>query len=234
MFGRTMLSLEDRYACAEEWVEIIKRLWTEDDEFDHEGRFYKIAKGYLQPKPIQAPYPVIMNAGASERGRHFAAKYCDMVYTVIRTGGLDECRAHVQAYHKLAREEYGREIRVWTLVNIVQGETEQEARDFYDYYVHQKGDWAAAKNMMETFNLDINQRNIPPERIKAMHEAFIQGWGGLPLVGTKEQIVDSLRVLSDAGLDGVLVAFPRYEAGLRQFRDTIYPLMQQAGLRDFV
>ena len=83
-----------------------------------------------------------MNAGASERGRHFAAKHCDLVYTVIRTGGLDECRAHVQAYHKLAREEYGREVQVWTLANIVQGETEKEARDFYDYYVHEKGDWA--------------------------------------------------------------------------------------------
>jgi alkanesulfonate monooxygenase SsuD/methylene tetrahydromethanopterin reductase-like flavin-dependent oxidoreductase (luciferase family) len=140
----------------------------------------------------------------------------------------------VQAYHKLAREEYGRDIRVWTLVNIVQGETEKEARDFYEYYVRQKGDWAAAENMIETFNLEINQRNVPPERIKAMQEAFIQGWGGLPLVGTKEQIVDSLRKLSEAGLDGVLVAFPRYEAGMREFRDVTYPLLCEAGLRDLV
>jgi len=234
MFGQRMLTHEDRYACAEEWIGIIKRLWTEDDEFDHEGRFYRIVKGYLEPKPIQAPYPVIMNAGASERGRHFAAKYCDMVYTVIRTGGLDECRAHVQAYHKLAREEYGREIRVWTLVNIVQGETEKDARDYYDYYVRQKGDWAAAKNMIETFSLDINERNVPPERVEAMQEAFIQGWGGFPLIGTKEQIVDGLRTLSEAGLDGVLVCFPRYEADMRKFCDTIYPLMRQAGLRDTV
>ena len=71
MFGSQMLGHEDRYACAEEWITIIKRLWTEDDACDHDGRFYKISKGYLQPKPIQAPYPAIMNAGASERGRHF-------------------------------------------------------------------------------------------------------------------------------------------------------------------
>jgi len=32
----------------------------------------------------------------------------------------------------------------------------------------------------------------------------------------------------------VLVAFPRYEAGMREFRDTVYPLLMQAGLRDFV
>ena len=232
MFNQPMLSHEERYACAEEWLAIIKRLWTEDESFDHDGRFYKIVKGYLAPKPIQFPYPAIMNAGASERGRHFAAKHCDLVYTVIRTGGLDECRAHVQAYHKLARE-YGRDIRVWTLCNIVQGETEKEARDFYNYYVHQQGDWEAAKTMVETFSLDINQRNVPPERIKPLQEAFIQGWGGLPVVGTKEQVVDALTMLSRAGLDGVLVAFPRYEEGMRQFRDVTYPLLKQAGLRDF-
>jgi len=234
MFGQPLLTHEERYACAEEWLAIVKRLWTEDDAFDHQGRFFKIAKGYLQPKPIQPPHPAIMNAGASELGRHFAVKHCDLVFTVIRTGGLDECRAHVQAYHKLARETYGREIKVWTLVNIVQGETEKEARDFYDYYVRQKGDWEAAKNMVDTFSLEINKRNVTPERIKPLQEAFIQGWGGLPVVGTKEQVVDTLTTLSRAGLDGLLVAFPRYEQGMREFRDVTYPLIKQAGLRDFV
>jgi alkanesulfonate monooxygenase SsuD/methylene tetrahydromethanopterin reductase-like flavin-dependent oxidoreductase (luciferase family) len=73
MFGNPMMGHAERYACAEEWFSIVKRLWTEDDMFDHEGRFYKITKGYLQPKPIQAPYPAVMSAGASERGREFAA-----------------------------------------------------------------------------------------------------------------------------------------------------------------
>ena len=234
MFGQPMLSHEDRYACADEWIAIVKRLWTEDDSFDHEGRFFKIKKGYLAPKPIQYPHPAIMNAGASELGRHYAVKNCDLVYTVIRTGGLEECRAHVQAYHKLARETYHREIKVWTLVNIVQGETEKEARDFYNYYVHQQGDWEAAKNMVEIFSLETNKRDVPPARIKPLQEAFIQGWGGLPVVGTKEQVVDALTTLSKAGLDGVLVAFPRYEQGMREFRDVTYPLLQQAGLRDFL
>ena len=134
-----------------------------------------------------------MNAGASELGRHYAVKNCDLVFTVIRTGGLEECRAHVQAYHTLAREQYDRDIKVWTLVNIVQGETEKEARDFYNYYVHQQGDWEAAKNMVEIFSLETNKRNVPPERIKPLQEAFIQGWGGLPVVGTREQVVDTLR-----------------------------------------
>ena len=174
-----------------------------------------------------------MNAGGSERGRHFACKHADMVYTVIRNTDPELNRAHVQAYHALAKE-YGRKIQVWSLANIVQGETEKEARDFYNYYVHQQGDWEAAKNMVDTFSLEINKRNVQPERIKPLQEAFIQGWGGLPVVGTREQVVDMLATLSKAGLDGLLVAFPRYEEGLRDFRDKTYPLLQQAGLRDFI
>ncbi|MEX2035944.1 MAG: LLM class flavin-dependent oxidoreductase, partial [Xanthobacteraceae bacterium] len=76
MFGQPMLSHEDRYACAEEWLGIVKRVWTQDESFDHAGRFFKIAKGYLAPKPIQYPHPAVMNAGASELGRHFAARHC--------------------------------------------------------------------------------------------------------------------------------------------------------------
>ena len=59
MFGIPLLEHDKRYDMAGEWIEIIKRLWTEDDEFDYDGKFYQIKKGYLQPKPI-ARHPVIM------------------------------------------------------------------------------------------------------------------------------------------------------------------------------
>ena len=234
MFDLALARHEDRYARAEEWLDIVKRLWTEDDDFDHEGQFYRIKKGYLKPKPIQRPYPAIMNAGASERGRHFAAKNCDLVYTLLRSYDLDALKAHVAAYHTLAREEYGRTIRVWTLATIVQGETEKEAREFYQYYVHEKGDWAAAGNVVDAMGAEINQRSYTPEQKRAIAEVFISGWGGYPLIGTKEQVVDKLTGLSRMGIDGVLLSWPRYEAGMREFRDVTYPLLKQAGLRDLM
>ncbi len=236
MFGAPMRPHAERYEATEEWMQIVKRLWTEDEDFDFDGKYYRIKKGYLQPKPIQKPHPPIMNAASSERGRHFAAKYCDLVYTVVR-GGLDRAfedwKAHIAAYHKLAREEYGREVRVWTLANIIQAETEKEARDFYDYYVKEKGDWQAALNAVETFMLDVNARNIPADRVKFMQEGLISGWNGYNLIGTKEQIVDGLAALSRTGLDGVILCWPRFEAGMREFRDVTYPLLVQTGLRDF-
>jgi len=233
MFNIPLQGHAERYECAEEWLAIVKRLWTEDETFDYAGKFYKVSKGYLQPKPLQKPHPAIMNAGSSERGRHFACKHADLVYTVIRDPDPDANRAHIARYHQLAKD-YGREVRVWTLANIVQGETEKEAKEFYDYYVHQKGDWAAAENVVAAMAAEINARNYPPERLKAMAQTFVAGWGGHTLVGSKEQIVDGLARLSSWGLDGLLLAFPRYDEGMREFRDVTYPLLRQAGLRDFV
>ena len=232
MFDMPLTRHEDRYARAEEWLAIIRRLWTEDDDFDHEGDFYRIKKGYLEPKPIQKPHPPVMNAGASERGRHFAAKNCDLAFTLIRTHDFDVNAAHVAAYKRLAREEYGRSIQVWTHAVAVQGETEQEARKFYDYYVQEKGDWDADSNVIDAMAAEINEKEFPPERKRAISEMFIAGWGGHPLVGTKEQIVDKLAGLSRMGMDGVLLSWPRFEAGMREFRDTTLPLVKQAGLRD--
>jgi dimethylsulfone monooxygenase len=65
-----------------------------------------------------------------------------------------------------------------------------------------------------------------------MAEMMISGWGGFPLIGTREQIVDGLLTLSKIGLDGVLLSWPRYVEGMREFREATYPLLKQTGLRD--
>ena len=51
-------------------------------------------KGFHQPKPIQKPFPPIMNAGSSATGARFAAKYADMVFTTSqpRYARRDRCR----------------------------------------------------------------------------------------------------------------------------------------------
>jgi alkanesulfonate monooxygenase SsuD/methylene tetrahydromethanopterin reductase-like flavin-dependent oxidoreductase (luciferase family) len=175
MFGVSLLEHEDRYACAEEWLTIVKRLWQDDEKFDFEGKFYCVKGGYLQPKPIQEPYPVIMNAGSSERGRRFACQHCDLVFTNIRSHDIAINTAHIAAYHKLARQTYGREVRVWGNATIVQADTDKEARDFYHYYVHEKGDWIAARNVIDTMAAEINKRDYPEERRNAMAEMMYQG-----------------------------------------------------------
>lgn len=229
MFGSPLVEHDRRYDWAAEWLDVIKRLWTEEEAFDYDGQFYQIKKGWLQPKPLQKPYPPIMNAGGSEKGRHYAAKYCDVAFIILESHDLEAGRAMVDRYRTLAREDYGREIQVWSYAYVVQGDTEKDARDFYNYYVHQKGDWAAVDNLVST--MIANAQTLPSHILQQMKEHFIAGWGGYPLVGTKEQIVGGLQRLSDMGLDGTLLSWPRYIDGMKQFEVETLPLVKQAGLR---
>jgi alkanesulfonate monooxygenase SsuD/methylene tetrahydromethanopterin reductase-like flavin-dependent oxidoreductase (luciferase family) len=229
MFGAPQMDHAVRYDCAEEWLEIIKRLWTEDEEFDYEGRFYKVAGARLAPRPVQRPHPVIMNAGGSERGRHYAAKLCDVVFIVLDSHDPDEIRAKVDSYRRLAKEEYGRELLVWSYGYVVQGDTDRDAQAYWDYYVNQMGDWEAATTLVTM--LGINAQTIPEDRLAGMKQHFIAGWGGYPLIGRSETVVDHLSMLVDAGFDGVLLSWPRYLEDMRRFQQETYPLLVQAGLR---
>ena len=161
MFGIPLREHDDRYDMAAEWLEIIKKLWTEEEEFDYQGKYYNIQKGYLMPKPVQRPFPAVMNAGGSEKGRHFCAKYCDIAFVGLVSHALEDAKAQIAAYRKLAREQYGREIQVWTNTYVVQGETEKDAKDLLREYIDEKGDWEAAENLVETMGL--NALTFPPE-----------------------------------------------------------------------
>jgi alkanesulfonate monooxygenase SsuD/methylene tetrahydromethanopterin reductase-like flavin-dependent oxidoreductase (luciferase family) len=229
MFGEPQMEHDERYERAVEWLDVIKQLWTREEEFDFDGRYYTIKKGWLAPKPIQKPYPVVMNAGGSDKGRHYAAKYCDVAFTVLASHKFEDIRAQVERYRRLAREEYGRELQVWTNAYIVQRETEQEARSFFHHYVHEQGDWEAVDNLVTM--LGINAKSLPPGVEQQLKEHFIAGWGGFPLVGTKEQVVDGLAMLSKAGFDGVILSWARYIEEMRAFQHETLPLLAQAGLR---
>jgi len=229
MFGTPMRDHDARYRVAVEWLEIIKRLWTDEEEFDYDGEFYHIKKGYLQPKPIQRPYPAVMNAGGSDTGRHFAAKYCDIAFLVFDPRDFEGAKTKVESYKKLAREEYGREIQVWAYSNIVQGDTEKDAKDYFDYYANQKGDWAAVDNWVEING--INAKTLPPDVLQAMKVHFIAGGGGYPIIGTKEQVVEGLQTVSKMGFDGTLLSWPRFIEDMRHFQEDTMPLVLQSGLR---
>jgi alkanesulfonate monooxygenase SsuD/methylene tetrahydromethanopterin reductase-like flavin-dependent oxidoreductase (luciferase family) len=95
-----------------------------------------------------------------------------------------------------------------------------------------KGDWAAVVNALDTKLA--NAKSFPPALMEGMQARLIAGWGGYRLIGTREQVVDVLASLSRDGLDGVLLSLPRFISGMREFRTTTYPLVEQAGLRDDV
>ncbi len=71
MFGATLRDHEQRYEYAQEWLDAVKLAWTREDEFDFDGRFFKLKKVRAWPKPYGGSRPLIMNAGASPTGQAF-------------------------------------------------------------------------------------------------------------------------------------------------------------------
>ena len=171
-----------------------------------------------------------MNAGASpQRARISRRNIADIAFTISNRSDLEAMQARIDCYRRLAREEYGREVQVWTNSYIFQSETEAEAKRYFDYCVHEKGDWVGVHNLVDI--MGINSLSIPADTLQVLKEHFIAGWGGFPLVGTKEQVVEGLLTLSRAGFDGTLLSWPRYIEEMQQFQTTTLPLLRQVGLR---
>jgi alkanesulfonate monooxygenase SsuD/methylene tetrahydromethanopterin reductase-like flavin-dependent oxidoreductase (luciferase family) len=229
MFGAPIMEHDERYAYATEWLDVLKRLWTAEEEFDYDGRYFHIKRGFHQPKPIQRPFPPIMNAGGSGIGRHFATKHCDMIFIHIKGQDLQAAKKDIDEVRLLARKEYGRDIQVWANCYCVIGDTDEDALKFRDWYVREKGDWVAVDNLVRSLGLQSGV--LPKEQLEGAKYHFIAGWGGYPLVGSPAHVADAMVKLADVGLDGALVSWPRYEEGLRRFIAEVMPLIEQAGLR---
>ena len=72
------LSHDERYARTDEYLHILRRVWTESEPFDHEGRYYRFEQAFSEVKPKQAPYVPIYFGGASAPAIEVAGKHADV------------------------------------------------------------------------------------------------------------------------------------------------------------
>lgn len=72
------LDHDGRYARTDEYLQILRRVWTEAEPFDHEGRFYRFEKAFSDVKPKQTPHVPIYFGGASEPALAVAGKHADV------------------------------------------------------------------------------------------------------------------------------------------------------------
>jgi len=229
MFGAPLLEHDLRYEQLEDWLTVIKKMWTEQEEFDHEGQFYKVHRGASMPKPVQRPHPPIMNAGGSPRGMRFACEHADMCFVILQSNDPAECKRQIDTYKDTARNEFGREVQVWTYCPIVQRDTQREAEAYLEYYAVEMED----KESVDAWSAGIGSQSkiASPEKMKEMRKRIAAGAGGNILVGTAEVIAEQLHGFSDAGLDGVLCSFVDFDDGLHRFIGGVLPDLERRGLR---
>lgn len=228
LFGSPILEHDTRYDVADEWISLMKLLWTSDAPVDFDGHYFQVKGALMKPRPVQ-PYPALMSAGASPKGRAFAARHCDIAFAPLAERDPDSIRRRIDSYKQAAFEQYGRELSIWINAYVFQGDSEADAQRRFDHCVHEKGDWAGVENLIR--DMGISQQSHTPEMLIKLKEDFIAGWAGFRLLGTRERIVEDMKMLVDAGVDGVLLTFPAFIGDMERFRDEVHPLLVQEGLR---
>jgi FMNH2-dependent dimethyl sulfone monooxygenase len=227
MFGLEPIEHDLRYAMADEFTTIMKRLWVEDEELSFDGCFWKTERAFLAPKPGQRQ-PFLVNAASSPAGLEYAAKHSDLIFITSPAGADPEAAcaaltAHNARIKALARK-HGREVKTIINPHVICRPTEQEARAAYDRILANE-DTVAADNFVRTF-----QSGDTASWRGHTRAQWVIG-GNVHLVGTPEQIVAWFTRLSEAGCDGVQVNFFDYLPDLEFFGSEVLPLMRQAGLR---
>ena len=226
MFGVGGLDSAARYAYTAEWMEVVMRLWTQDETFDFEGKHLKVKDGYQQPKSIQRPRLPVMNAAMSPVGHAFAAKWADITFVSIDASNQADIKSNVDGLRQLAAEN-GRTVQIWAAALVICAETETQAKDELVRYIEREGDPEAAANRT-AWGL-AGER--PTESRKAGMKAKGTVDGGLSLIGTPEQIARNIVQISEAGIDGLALCWFSFEKGLPVFIEKVMPLLEQAGVR---
>lgn len=230
MFGWNRIEHDRRYELAAEFVEVLQRLWQDDENFSFEGQSsWKLGGGYVTPKPLFGR-PVLVNATGSEAGIAFAGRYSDIVFITSPAGSdiksaLESLPAHIKRV-KDAAIGVGRKVR--TLLNplVISRPTEKEA-------------WALADDIVAHADtrtpLGFQSFNSDAEAWKGRegrNDPYAKVGGNIYIIGTPEQVVEQFQGLKDAGVDGLQLSFFDFKDDLDNFGENILPLMQQAGLRN--
>jgi FMN-dependent oxidoreductase (nitrilotriacetate monooxygenase family) len=262
-----------RYDRADEVMEACFALWNSWDEgalvldkaagimadpakvhyANYEGRWIKTRGPLSIPRSPQG-HPVIMQAGSSDRGREFAARWAEIIFTIQR--GEDEMRdfyADIKTRMR-ARGRAASECAILPAVTVVLGETESIARERADYLnslidpeltlasssSNLGADLTKLDSGKSLADLQGNQgmrgsQDVMEQAMKAeglsFKEVVAKGREGREMVGTPVMIADRLQAIFESGVcDGFVLTPTMFPGMFEQFCRGVVPELQRRGL----
>ncbi|MEE8200135.1 MAG: LLM class F420-dependent oxidoreductase [Candidatus Acidoferrales bacterium] len=75
-FDATGADAKRRGPRADEFLQVLKAIWT-TDPVEFQGKFFRVPKSIIQPKPVQKPHPPIIIAAFAERALKRVARFAD-------------------------------------------------------------------------------------------------------------------------------------------------------------
>ena len=233
---------DDRYDLADEYMEILYRIWEESWAADavkrdraagiyadparvkrirHEGRQYRLDAPHLvEPSPQRTP--VLYQAGASDRGRGFAAQHAECVFL---NGGPKPHVAKLVA--DLRARAAPRPIRVFVGATLIIGRTRAEAEaKLAEYRQHASIEGAlahasaslgidlarfapdeelpdAGQSQAIRSNVEALRAATPRATKRALIDRMVLGSRQPPIIGSVEEVAEELIAWMDqADVDG--------------------------------
>ncbi|KOX56929.1 MULTISPECIES: LLM class flavin-dependent oxidoreductase [Methylobacterium] len=272
----TQIAHDERYNMADEFMEVCYKLWEgswEDDavrrdvetglytdpskvhDIRHAGKYYKVPGAHLcEPSPQRTPF--LFQAGASARGRKFAARHAEAVF-LIGTNPKDT-RTVVDQYRMLAAEQ-GRDprsLKIIIMLTPIVAETDAAAQEKLaliksraqvDAALALWGGWtgidlsgADPDKPLDQFQGDGIRAfsdmltRVDSELVwtpRRLAEWLCVGGMSASCVGSPRTIVDHLEEWLDvADVDGFNIARVTNYGTFEDFRDLITPELRRRGL----
>jgi len=224
--------------------------------FDHAGKWVR-TKGPLTVPPSRQGRPVIMQAGASERGREFAARWAEVIFT-LQHSLADMQRFYADIKHRMPR--YGRqgpECAILTSIDPIVGETEAIALE-KQHYVNGLIDADLAIAVVSSHvgaDLSRYAPDMPIAKIdlevgsRGSFDVIMQATQahGLTLgeaarrfaiselcpqvVGTPEQVANQMQAMFEGeGCVGFILTPTVMPGSFEQFTRSVVPVLQERGL----
>lgn len=229
MFGITLKEHDARYEVAAEWASLLEKLWTSETPFDWEGTYFQVAKAFSDPKPLQRPWPTIMNAGSSGAGRAFAISHSDMIFAGLTA--LDRAKAQIDEIKAEARAVGRGDFAIFGRAHILIRDSADEAREEFERIHWAEADVNGARNVANIVSRNSQSTPFDEMKEKQILQGMIAGFWALPVIGTADDVARQLLELHALGLDGIALSWPRYDEGLQQLEELILPRLIEAGVR---
>jgi alkanesulfonate monooxygenase len=206
------LSKDERYARTDEYIGLLVKTWTAAAPFHHKGRYYDVKDNYSAVKCFQQPHLPVFFGGSSDAAIEVAGKHAH-VYALFgeTVDGVRETLGKVRA----AAARHGREGQVQFSLSLrpILGRTEQDAWERAARILSEAkalkeqgapSFFRRAKNESTGSQRLLAVANAGSVRDKRLWTEIAQLTGAqgnsTSLVGTPEQVVDSLLDYYDLGI----------------------------------
>lgn len=218
------LDHDERYDLAEEWVTVVKRLWTED-VVTHQGKFFETADATMGPKPSRVP--PLFNAGASQRGFRFAAENCDVA--LVNASDSQESLDMVARCRKMAVDVGNPSLKIFAAPVLVPGRTDEDARRRVEHF-DAGVDVECLADIAAGFEKNPNAKQVSKESTRftsGKTSALSPG----SLVGSPATLARRLATMvNEGGIDGFMFIVPDYLTDLDVIASEVLPRLAEHGV----